>query len=110
VDDPIIDFLRGQAHNYSCRVCGSNHRASALRKVGQHHNKVVVQVTCARCKDAFFLHIEFARAATRERRAAPSPRDQKPGSAPPVSADEVLDVHRLLDDHRGRLSDLLGKR
>ncbi len=110
MDDPIIDFLRGQAHNYTCRVCGSNHRASALRKIGQHQNKIVVQVTCARCKDAFFLHIEFAGAPAKERRVAPSPRDQKPSDTPPVSADDVLDVHRLLDDHRGRLSDLLRKR
>src|SRR5256885_10749111 len=60
MEDPILEFLRSQARNYRCRVCGSNHKGSQLRKIGNHNNKLIVQVTCGRCRDSFFLHVEFA--------------------------------------------------
>jgi hypothetical protein len=107
MDDPIMDFLRSQARNYSCRVCGANHRASALRKVGQHHNKIVVQVTCAKCQDAFFLHILTG---VVEKASRPSPLDEPLREAEPVSPDEVLEVHSYLGRFRGPLSDLLKRR
>ncbi len=28
MDDPILEFLRSQSHNYRCRVCGSSHKGS----------------------------------------------------------------------------------
>jgi hypothetical protein len=51
MEDPILEFLRSQARNYRCRVCGSNHKGSQLRKIGNHNNKLIVQVTCGRCRD-----------------------------------------------------------
>jgi hypothetical protein len=109
VDDPIMEFLRSQAHNYSCRVCGANHRASALRKVAQDEHRLVVQVTCPKCQDKFFLRIQFTGTAS-VREPVASPLDERPRSAPPVTADEVLDVHSRLDAFRGPLLDLLKKR
>ncbi len=108
MDDPIMEFLRAQAYKYSCRVCGANHRASALRKVGEHKNKIVVQVTCAKCQDAFFLHIITAIGGRGPKRS-PLPLDELPGTAGPVTPDEVLEVHDRLNRFRGRLSDLVRK-
>ena len=113
--DPILEFLRSQAHNYRCRVCGSNHKGSQLRKVGQHNNKVVVQVTCAKCRDSFFLHIQFAGsllgAAEEEVPSIadrlPSPRDAEDLDADPLSVDEVLEAHERLSGFQGKLTDLL---
>jgi hypothetical protein len=112
LDDPILEFLRSQARNYKCRVCGSNHRGSQLRKIGNHNNKLVVQVTCARCRDSFFLHVEFSGSivgAVEEvtTEAAPSPRDAEGIEGEPVSVDEVLDAHRHLRSFSGSLKDLL---
>lgn len=111
--DPILEFLRSQAHNYRCRVCGSNHKGSQLRKVGQHNNKVVVQVTCAKCRDSFFLHIQFAGSilgAAEEvpsiGNGVPSPRDAEDLDGDPLSGDEVLEVHERLSGFQGKLTDL----
>ncbi len=115
MDDPILEFLRSQAHNYRCRVCGSNHKGSHLRKVGQHNNKVVVQVTCAKCRDSFFLHIQFAGSIQGEIEGEvtpvgtrlPSPRDSEEIEGDPLSMDEVLDAHERLTRFQGKLTDLL---
>jgi len=110
MDDPILDFLRSQAHNYRCRVCGSNHKGSQLRKIGQHNNRVVVQVVCGRCRDSFFLHIQFGSLIDEPETAAPrvpSPRDAEDLDGDPLSADEVLDAREQLAGFRGKLTDLL---
>jgi hypothetical protein len=93
-------------------VCGSNHKGSHLRKIGNHNNKLVVQVTCARCRDSFFLHVEFAGTianAVEEvtRVAAPSPRDSDDIAGEPLSSDELLEVHERLANFKGKLTDLL---
>ena len=109
MDDPILEFLRSQAKNYKCRACGQNHKGSHLRKVGSHQNKLVVQVTCSRCRDSFFLHVEFAGSivnAVEEvtRVAARSPRDAEEieGSFPeirlvtkPYSGDDLIEAVAL---------------
>jgi hypothetical protein len=112
MEDPILEFLRSQARNYRCRVCGSNHKGSQLRKIGNHNNKLIVQVTCGRCRDSFFLHVEFAGSivnAVEEvtRVAAPSPRDTDEIEGDPLTHDEVLDAHQRLAAFSGKLTDLL---
>lgn len=111
MDDPILEFLRSQSHNYRCRVCGSSHKGSQLRKIGQQNNKVVVQVTCSRCRDSFFLHIQFAGALTGEveevSAAVPSARDAEDIDGDPVTHDEVLDAHEQLAGFQGKLTDLI---
>ena len=112
MEDPILEFLRSQARNYRCRVCGSNHKGSQLRKIGNHNNKLIVQVTCGRCRDSFFLHVEFAGSivnAVEEvtRVAAPSPRDADEIEGDPLTHDEVLDAHQRLAPFSGKLTDLL---
>src|SRR6266567_7398637 len=112
MEDPILEFLRSQARNYRCRVCGSNHKGSQLRKIGNHNNKLIVQVTCGRCRDSFFLHIEFAGSivnAVEEvtRVAAPSPRDTDEIEGEPLTHDDVLDAHQRLAAFQGKLTELL---
>src|SRR5207237_9331675 len=112
MEDPILEFLRSQARNYRCRVCGSNHKGSQLRKIGNHNNKLIVQVTCGRCRDSFFLHVEFAGSivnAVEEvtRVAAPSPRDADGIDGDPLTPDDVLDAHQRLAASRRQVKALL---
>ena len=113
MDDPILEFLRSQAKNYKCRVCGQNHKGSHLRKIGSHQNKLVVQVTCSRCRDSFYLNVELAGSiinAVEEvsRVTAPSPRDSDDIEGDPVTIDEVLDAREHLHAFSGKLTDLIG--
>ena len=112
MDDPILEFLRSQARNYRCRVCGANHKSSHLRKVGSHDNKLVVQVTCSRCRDSFFLHVEFSGSiigAVEEITEVEglSPRDADDIEGDPLTMDEVLDVHEQLQGFSGKRTDLI---
>src|SRR5437588_4710191 len=112
MDDPILEFLRSQARNYRCRVCGTNHKGSHLRKIGNHNNRLVVQVACSRCRDSFFLHVEFAGSivnAVEEmtRVAASSPRDADQIEGDSLTTDEVLDAREGLSRFSGKLTDLI---
>ena len=65
-----------------------------------------------RCRDSFFLHVEFAGNmvnAVEEvtRVAAASPRDSDELEGEPLTHDEVLDAHQRLAAFKGKLTDLL---
>ena len=97
----------GRSHPGVSAVPGSQ-----LRKIGNHNNKLIVQVTCGRCRDSFFLHVEFAGSivnAVEEvtRVAAPSPRDADEIDGDPLTHDEVLDAHQRLAAFQGKLTELL---
>src|SRR5256714_6140124 len=104
MEDPILEFLRSQARNYRCRVCGSNLKGSQLRKIGNHNNKLIVQVTCGRCRDSFFLHVALAGSIVNavegvNRVAAPSPRDGAGIDRGPRTAHEMTDAQPRLTAH-----------
>src|SRR5258708_18517312 len=112
MEDLIREFVRSQARNSRCRVCGSTDKGSRLRKIGIHSNNLIVQVTCGRCRDSFFLHVEFAGSIVNaveevSHVAAPSPRDADEIEGDPLTHDEVLDAHQRLSAFSGKLTDLL---
>ena len=48
----ILRFLREQAKEYDCSVCGTNHSRSDIRVLGKLESAWIVRVTCARCQTA----------------------------------------------------------
>ena len=116
----FIDFIRDRARYYNCPVCGRSLRDCDLRMLRQVEDRYTVQVTCAACQVQFIVILAvqgegiepvaqdelaldvdlsddvdlLAEAASRE----PEPE--------PIQSDEILDVHLLLKDFDGRLTDL----
>ena len=94
----ILRFLREQAKDYKCSVCGANHAGSDIRVLGKLESAWIVRVTCAKCDTAFKLLV-----VVDEQRAAISPVKEEPErpKRPAVSADEVIDAHEFLEGYRG---------
>jgi len=64
-----------------------------------------VQVTCAACRVTFVVVLQVRERRETQRRA----RRPSPPPAPPIGVDELLDLHELLRDHEGSLSELVSR-
>jgi hypothetical protein len=102
----ILRFLREQAKDYKCSVCGANHSGSDIRVLGKLESAWIVRVTCAKCETAFKLLVVID-----EQRAAISPVKEEPErpKRPAVSADEVIDAHEFLEGYRGDVRTLFSR-
>src|SRR3989442_2388970 len=115
----FIDFIRDRARYYNCPVCGRSLRDCELRMLRQVEDRYTVQVTCSACQvqfivilavqgeglepiaqDELALDVDLTEGEALEGVAAEPERE-------PIQSDEVLDVHLLLKEDNGRLTDLL---
>ena len=105
----ILEFIRDRARYYNCPVCGRSLDGCDVRMLKQFEDRFTVQVTCGLCLvqfvvvlavqgESFDTEREVAHAAVRQD-SSPPPE--------PIKSDEVLDVHLLLQDFTGPLTDLL---
>ena len=116
----FIDFIRDRARYYNCPVCGRSLRDCDLRMLRQVEDRYTVQVTCAACQVQFIVIL-----AVQGEGIEPVAQDELAldvdlsedvdllaevaGGEPepePIQSDEILDVHLLLKDFDGRLTDL----
>ncbi|MBI3522072.1 MAG: hypothetical protein HY071_03095 [Chloroflexi bacterium] len=112
----ILRFLREQAKDYDCHVCGGNHSKSEIRVLGKLESAWIVRVTCGTCQTAFKLLVVVDESdagsggSGKTGRAAAVPvKEDHPSERrrPPVTLDEVLDVHEFLSTYEGGVSALL---
>ena len=101
----ILRYLREEAKQYSCTVCGANHARSEIKLVGKHELAWIVRVVCHSCQTEFRLLVvvDEAKAAATTKKDHPSTARRKA----PVTLDEVLDAHEFLRTYEGALDDLL---
>jgi len=109
----ILRFLREQAKEYDCSVCGTNHSRSDIRVLGKLESAWIVRVTCARCQTAFKLlvvvdeqHTAITPVKEEVARASVLRRPKRPA----VSADEVIDAHEFLERYQGDARALFARR
>ncbi len=103
----ILKFLREQAKDYDCSVCGTNHARSAIRLLGKLDAAWIVRVTCSKCETSFKLLVYID-----QQRAAISPVKEEPARArkPAVTSDEVIDAHDFLESFHGDAKALFATR
>lgn len=99
----ILKILREQAKNYDCSVCGTNHSRSEISLLGKREGGWVVRVACSKCQTAITLLVYASDAAASEK--APQAVSRKPRRAP-VTLDEVLDAHDVLESFSGDVREL----
>jgi hypothetical protein len=119
----FIDFIRDRARYYNCPVCGRSLRDCDLRMLRHVEDRYTVQVTCAACRVQFvvilvvqgdgletFSQEELAFEAELAEDVDLLGDTLRPETAQPerepIQSDEVLDVHLMLRDFQGRLTDL----
>ena len=110
----IIEFIRDRAKYYNCPVCGRNLRGCGVRMLNQVDDRYTVQVSCAACGVNFVIVLAIQGVALEGdapelELVAEIDDPEAEGSAPaePIGADEMLDLHLLLREFRGPLTDLL---
>lgn len=100
----ILSFIRERSGDYDCPVCRDPLVACDLKLLRQDGNTYTVQVACAHCHVSFVVVLQLRG----ELPAAPAQHVEP--AAPPISADEMLDLHEMLRDHDGTLAELFGRR
>ena len=103
----ILRFLREQAKNYECSVCGTNHSRSEISVLGEREGAWVVHVACSSCKTTITLLVSVGGEAPAAKTRTSAPRRDR---RPPVSFDDVLDAHELLGSHAGDAAALFAPR
>lgn len=106
----ILSLIRERAGDYDCPVCKRSLEGCGLTMLREDDPLYTVQVSCARCHVSFVVvlqvrHTPATPGHVKGRRRAARPA---PPALPPISADELLDLHELLRDHTGPLTDLFG--
>jgi len=106
----LLELLRSQAKRYRCPVCGKSMADCGITILAQQGNRALVRVTCTSCNDENLLQIVFQTEGEAAAKAARRPAgvDEGVPEAPePISADELLDLHLMLDGHEGGFRELL---
>ena len=114
----FLDFIRDRARYYNCPVCGRNLHDCDMRLLRHIDDRFTVQVTCAACHVQFIVilavqgpgldSLEDGLAFDTELADVEVSREEAAAARPePIKSDELLDVHLLLRDFSGRLTDLI---
>lgn len=105
----ILALMRERAGDYDCPKCGVALSGCKLVMLRDDHPQFTVQVTCPACHISFIVVLQVRdRSEPADRPAVPAaPAAAGRVPAPPIGADEMLDLHEMLRDHRGSLLTLL---
>lgn len=103
----ILRILRERAKNYDCAVCGTNHSRSEISVLGKREGAYVVRVVCSKCETNITLLVQTADTPTAAKAVAAEPKRPR---QPPVSLDDVIDAHDLLEPFTGDPSELFASR
>jgi hypothetical protein len=107
----ILEFIRDRARYYNCPVCGRRLEGCDVRMLKAVEERFTVQVTCASCWVQFVVILAVeGEAVTSEPELVEQHRHAEAPATPaaaPIEADELLDVHLLLEEFRGPLPDLV---
>jgi hypothetical protein len=113
----IIEFIRDRARYYNCPVCGRSLKGCDVRMLSQVDDRFTVQVTCAACHVTFIVILAIQGpglegVAGDDELQVQSVEEETAAMAElarpePIQSDELLDLHLILKDFQGSLTDLL---
>lgn len=109
----ILKVLRERAKDYDCGLCGTNHSRSEISVLGKREGAYVVRVVCSKCATNITLLVYVGEKPQPLKALGAAQSDQarpKKPRRPPVSLDDVIDAHDLLDSFTGDVSELFASR
>jgi hypothetical protein len=95
----ILAVIRDRAGEYDCPVCHRTLDGCRVSLLRDDDPMYTVEVSCAHCEVTFVVVLQVRQGRMPAPRARPV--------APPIEADELLDVHERLRAHQGPLTELL---
>jgi hypothetical protein len=119
----IIEFIRDRARYYNCPVCGRTLKGCNVRMLSQDEDRFTVQVTCGSCEVTFIMilavqgagleaitagaHLETEQDQERRPVAEEVVERESMATRDTIDADELLDLHLVLRDFCGPLTQLV---
>jgi hypothetical protein len=104
----IIEFIRDRARFYNCPVCGRSLKGCDVQVLSHEEERFHLQVTCAQCQVTFVVVLAIAGGAVEEIDSAADETAAEPVAArEPISVDEILDLHLMLKNFQGTLTELI---
>ena len=98
----LIALIKERAKYYKCLACSQALSNCEVNVLSQNDNHCTVEVTCGNCGVSFVAVLLLRR----PKHPDGVPKDLEE----PISGDELLDVHRMLTQHSGRLDQLFRSR
>jgi hypothetical protein len=92
------DHLGALLDGIGCTVCEARVPADRIRLLARRDDLLFVQLDCAACGSTALGFIADA---------AVPPEEERLAGAEPIDADDVLDIHALLDSWEGDLASLV---
>jgi hypothetical protein len=117
------EWIRDELNSLECAGCGRTYAAGRIRMLGQGDACFLGDLACEECGARAVAIVTFESAdggvdivvdpQERQRRGgrrgfSSRPRRREPPPADPVTADEVLEMHRFLDGFDGDFRRLFG--
>ena len=104
------DFLQYLVDNIRCTTCGGKFYPEDFRVLGRREEIWFVAVSCGHCatQGIIFALVREGETAPRVKATGELTAEEqtKFSSLPPISMDEVTDIHRLLRDFQGDVHEL----
>lgn len=100
-------LIRKLANRVGCGLCGRPYRAGTMRLVAHNERLWIFHVFCQHCRTAGFICLLLDESQPLLRDVSTAEWERFRGQ-PPVSADDVLDLHQLLNHFAGDLTQLAG--
>ena len=95
----LIGLIKERARYYRCLSCSKALAGCDVALLSQSDAHCTVKVTCAHCQASFVAVLLFRR--------RPHPEGLPQTAQDPISGDEMLELHELLEDFQGPLPDLV---
>ena len=103
----ILKILRERAKDYDCGLCGTNHSRSEISVLGKREGAYMVRVVCSKCATNITLLVSVGdKPLALKALGAPPKRPRRP----PVSLDDVIDAHDMLESFTGDVGELFAAR
>ena len=128
----ILEFIRDRARYYNCPVCAKSLKGCTVRMLSQVDDRFTVQVTCRACDVTFIVVLAIDAGGMESTTTSITGADDEveveiyeslglddddPAESPvraepkePIQVDELIDLHLLLRDFHGPLTELVKER
>jgi hypothetical protein len=104
----IIEFIRDRARFYNCPVCGRSLKGCDVQVLSHEEERFHLQVTCAQCQVTFIVVVAIAGSGVEEIETVEAEAIGEPVAVlEPISVDEILDLHIMLKNFQGTLTELI---